>query len=191
MFRKGCKIKMGLDYTAGCINFRDVGEYVNWLADKKILPVNKLFRGGKTDFVKDSNEIGSPKTIINLRQGQDQVDFGVTYHHFPLANKVEKYHTEQQEVRKWLNSIVKLFEQEDLQYPVLIHCLSGKDRTGIAVAALLLIAGVSPEIIVQEYLLSEGAVSEALIHAALQGMSQPGYFNRVNTASIRSNLLHG
>jgi protein-tyrosine phosphatase len=180
---------MGLDYTAGCVNFRDVGEFVNWLSGEKILSVHKLLRGGKTDFVKDGQEIGSPQTIINLRQGHDHHDFGASYCHFPLENKVEKYHTDQKEVRLWLNNIVKLFENEDLPYPVLIHCLSGKDRTGIVTAALLLIIGVSQDIIVQEYLLSEGEVQEELIRIALKGMSQTNYFNRVDRQKVKLNLL--
>ena len=178
-----------LDYTAGCVNFRDVGEFVNWLANETILPVNKLFRGGTTDFLRSALEIGHPGTIINLRQVPDRNNFGITCLHFPLENKVEKYHTERKEVRRWLNEIIRCFERKDLQYPVLIHCLSGKDRTGIVVAALLLIAGVPQAIIVQEYLLSEGAVSEGLIRTALQGMTQPGYFNRVDTSKVKSNLL--
>ncbi len=182
---------MGLDYTAGCVNFRDVGEFVNWLSNQQLLPVNKLLRGGKTDFVRDISEIGTPKTIINLRKGHDQNNFGVAYYHFPLENKIEKYHTEQKEVRRWLNGIVKLFEQEELAYPVLIHCLSGKDRTGIVVAALLMIAGISPEVIVQEYLISEGEVSEELILVALKGMSQHDYFNRVDVEKVKTNLLKG
>ncbi len=182
---------MRLDDTAGCVNFRDVGEFVNWLSGEKLLPLGKLLRGGTTDFVTDAREIGNPGTIINLRQGPDRNDFGIPCLHFPLANKVEKYHTERKEVRRWLNEIVKRFEQEDLRYPVLIHCLSGKDRTGIVVAALLLLAGVQPEIIVQEYLLSEGTVSEELMRTALRGMSQPGYFNRVDAGKVKTNLLRG
>ena len=52
---------MGLDYTSGCVNFRDTGEFVNWLANEKILPTHKLFRGGKTDFISDSQEIRQSK----------------------------------------------------------------------------------------------------------------------------------
>lgn len=36
--------------------------------------------------------------------------------------------------------------------PVLMHCAAGKDRTGIAVAALLLAAGVDPDAVVADYL---------------------------------------
>ena len=132
-------------------------------------------------------KLGNPKTIINLRKGHDLHNFGVNYYHFPLENKVEKYYTHQKEVRLWLNNIVKLFEKEDLKYPVLIHCLSGKDRTGIVIAALLLIVGVSKEIIIQEYLLSEGEVNQELIQIALEGMNQPKYFNRVDIQKIKTN----
>lgn len=35
--------------------------------------------------------------------------------------------------------------------PTLVHCTAGKDRTGIVVAALLLAAGVSPDVVVEDY----------------------------------------
>lgn len=40
------------------------------------------------------------------------------------------------------------------EYPVLINCTAGKDRTGVAVALLLELAGVSREAILQDYLRS-------------------------------------
>lgn len=181
---------MGLDYSAGCVNFRDVGEFVNWLAGAKVLPENKLLRGGKTDFVESLAEIGNPGTIINLRQGHDGKDFGIAYYHFPLENKVEKYYTEHKEVRNWLNGIIQFFEREDLKYPVLIHCLSGKDRTGIVIAAILLVLNIEPDIIMQEYLLSEGEVNEGLMQTAIRGiMSRKDYFHKVDLLKVRANLL--
>ena len=62
-----------------------------------------------------------------------------------MSNKIEKYDTRRKEVRRWLNQIVKEIENLDLKYPILIHCLSGKDRTGIVVAAVLLILDYSTE----------------------------------------------
>jgi protein-tyrosine phosphatase len=181
---------MGLDYSAGCVNFRDVGEFVNWLAGAKVLPGKKLLRGGKTDYVESLSEIGNPRTIINLRKGHDSKDFGIAYYHFPLENKIEKYHTEQKEVRNWLNGIMQLFERNDLQYPVLVHCLSGKDRTGIVIAAILLVLNVEPEIIKQEYLLSEGEVNEGLMQTAIRGIiSRSDYFHKVDLLKVRTNLL--
>jgi len=45
---------------------------------------------------------------------------------------------------------------------VLIHCLAGKDRTGIAVALLLSLVGVSDAEIAADYALSEGSLAAEL-----------------------------
>lgn len=44
--------------------------------------------------------------------------------------------------------------------PLLIHCAAGKDRTGIAVAALLLAADVDPGAVVADYLATADNMSE-------------------------------
>jgi len=38
--------------------------------------------------------------------------------------------------------------------PVLYHCVSGKDRTGVLIALLLLILGVPEELVISDYTLS-------------------------------------
>jgi protein-tyrosine phosphatase len=43
----------------------------------------------------------------------------------------------------------------------LVHCTTGKDRTGWAVAALLLFLGVRADVVMHEYLLSDAAVRAA------------------------------
>lgn len=179
-----------MDYTEGCVNFRDVGIFVNLIADETLLPENRLLRGGKIDFVTEGSAIGCPGTIINLRGSGDAHLFGADEYHFPLANSYEKYDTSQPEVRKWLNAIVGIFESEDLRYPALVHCLSGKDRTGIVIAALLRTLDIPEPIIVEEYLLSDGEVSEARIRQALTGIGEPKqYFRRVDLDRVRRNLL--
>lgn len=180
---------MGLDYTDGCVNFRDVAEFINLIKGEKLLNENLLFRGGSIDYVHQLNEIGNAKSIINLRNGIDPELFQIDYLHFPMANKVEKYDTSQKEVRVWLNGIIKTFENSNLKLPVLVHCLSGKDRTGIVVAAILLIIGIEKEIIIEEYLLSDGEVKLEWIQLALNGMQNiDSYFNRVDLKKIRKNL---
>lgn len=181
---------MSLNYTDGCVNFRDVGEFLTLITGQGILPPNRILRGGKTDYVESAADIGNPKSIINLRKGHDVELFGADYYHFPIANKIEKYHTEQKEVRRWLNDIMKLFEGNELAYPVLIHCLSGKDRTGIVVAAILLILGVDQQAITEEYLLSDGEVHEDLFQIALDGMANVDeYFRWVDLDVVRRNIL--
>lgn len=180
---------MGLDYTSGCVNYRDVGEFINWLSGEELLPEKRILRGGSTDYVKDLKEIGNPKTIINLRKGPDIKTFGIDHLHFPISNQYEKYHTEQKEVRLWLNMIIKSFEREEIRFPILFHCLSGKDRTGIVIAALLLILGISEELIIKEYLLSEGDVKEERIRIAIDGIkSNPDYFNRLDIEKVKERL---
>lgn len=182
---------MGLDYTDGCVNFRDFGGYVNIIVGKKVLPEGCLLRGGSIDYIESLEDIGNAQTIINLRNGRDPMDFDVSYWHFPMVNKVEKYNTELKEVRVWLNEILKVFEDETITYPVLIHCLSGKDRTGIVVAALLLILGIDETVIEEEYLLSEGHVHLDWIQMAIQGMQNTAdYFNRIDLAKIRNNIAN-
>lgn len=50
--------------------------------------------------------------------------------------------------------------------PILIHCTAGKDRTGIAIALLLLVLGVPEETVVADYALSNLAYDAILAAAA-------------------------
>lgn len=180
---------MGLDYTDGCVNFRDVGEFLELVAGKDIFPKNMLLRGGSTEYVEDAKEIGSPKTILNLRNGDDYNLFEADYYHFPMSNKIEKYDTSQKEVRQWLNNIVRVFENPYLKFPVFVHCLSGKDRTGIVIAALLLIMGVREEYIIEEYLLSDGEVKRERIELSLNGIRDlDKFFKNTDLVAVRKNL---
>lgn len=63
-----------------------------------------------------------------------------TYREIPLAM-----------ARHW-PLISQTLQQEE--FPVLINCTAGKDRTGVAIALLLELAGVPREIILQDYLRS-------------------------------------
>lgn len=56
--------------------------------------------------------------------------------------------------------------------PVLIHCAAGKDRTGVAVALVLSVAGVSPEDIALEY--GRQAERVALVMEQLRSMKSYG-----------------
>lgn len=179
-----------LDYSKGCVNFRDVGEYVNLLAGTKLLPTSRLFRGGKLEFVEKIEDIGSPQTIINLRKGADLKCFDADYFQVAVSNAMEKYDTQNKDVRRWLNDVIKLLENKDLKYPILFHCTSGKDRTGIVVAGILLILQIPTKYIVEEYLLSDGGVNQKWILQAINGFSDPvKYFHKVDLGKVRKNIL--
>ena len=56
--------------------------------------------------------------------------------------------------------------------PVLVHCVAGKDRTGLVVALIQAAIGVTPESIVAEYALSDAPTQRrraAMISAPLVG----------------------
>lgn len=180
---------MTLDYTDGCVNFRDVGEFINLILGKELFLKGKLLRGGSIDYIQDLSEIGNPKSVFNLRNGHDSELNDVDYYHFPMSNKIEKYDTSQKEVKVWLNEILSQFESDEFKYPVFIHCLSGKDRTGIVVAMILLILEVDLNIIIEEYLLGDGEVKKELIEMSLSGIEDvEKYFNRIDLIKAKENL---
>lgn len=182
---------MGLDHSRGCVNFRDVGECLNLLAGDVLLPPGRLLRGGKLEIVRAAAEIGSPGTIVNLRNGPDPADkrFGAEYRHFPTSNDLDKYRTAESSVRRWLTSVVAFTAAEAARVPILFHCTSGKDRTGVVVAALLSILGIPRALIVEEYLWSRGEVRRSWIEEALDGIGEPTeYFRRINLEMLRRKL---
>lgn len=184
-------MKVNLDYTdpQRVVNFRDVGEFINLIANRQLLPVNKLYRGGTIKYIQDVSVIESPKTIFCLQKGPDPNLSGSINFHFPISNDYEKYHTNTPEVRMWLRNIVKTIEA-GIEYPLYVHCLSGKDRTGIVVACLLKILEISEEHILQEYYLSLGTDNNFLIKSSLDGFRDiRNYFSGINLDTVKNSLF--
>jgi protein-tyrosine phosphatase len=180
---------MGFDCTSGCVNLRDVGEVLNLLADRTVMPERRILRGGTIDGV-DSLEIGSPGTIVSVRKGADSPRFPVEYVHAPISNEFEKYETGTREVREWLRRALEVLERDATKYPVLFHCTSGKDRSAVVIAALLRVLEIPRELIVEEYLWSEGRVERQWIEEALDGIGDPErYLDRLDLGAIRRNVL--
>ena len=105
-----------------------------------------------------------------------------------LSNK--KHDIPTPEVKKWLNNILVVIEN-GIDFPLYIHCFSGKNRTGVVVATLISILEIPKETIIQEYLLSNGDVSRELIDMALNGI-QPieSTFRHIHLKNIRKFLLY-
>lgn len=181
---------MGLDYwnPKQVVNFRDIGEFVNLISEKEMLPVKRIYRGGTVRYINSASVIENPKTVFNLQKGEDPGFPDIDVYHFPISNDYEKYETAVPEVRAWLRSVVRTVEQ-GIRYPLYIHCHSGKDRTGVAVAALLLILGIPEPVIIEEYLLSEGEVCETRIRTAIEGMRDLNrYFDGTDLETVRKYL---
>lgn len=177
-------------------NFRDVGEFVNYFAEAKLMQENRLFRGGKIEPVEFLSQIGNPRTIINLRNSPDPADRfpGVRFIDQSITNSLEKYNTRLPDVRQWLNRVLSALAAPDIAFPVYIHCASGRDRTGVAVASLLTLLGIPESIIIEEFFLSftiqEQNTAKTLITQSLQGLKgNKNYFNRVDTEWLKKNYL--
>jgi protein-tyrosine phosphatase len=83
--------------------------------------------------------------------------------HLSLAGELDR-----QVLEQWICDRYRLFPTEELDeyrryvhrlldgihFPLLVHCASGKDRTGFAVASTLMALGVAREVILEDYLLS-------------------------------------
>ena len=92
-------------------------------------------------------------------------------------------------MRRWLNNVLRCIAEDVQRWPVLLHCTSGKDRTGVAVAVLLTALGVDANIVIEEYLLSDGEAQRAWTQQALHGIGQPArYFARVDLALLRARV---
>ncbi len=175
--------------TSGPPNYRDVGEAISlWVEPSPILP-GKLYRGGKFDTLTTAAELGNPRTILNLRQGPDPKHLqGVAYVHAPAANDVENYDTTLREVRGWLTKAVGVLSHPNTAWPVYVHCTSGRDRTGLVVATALTLVGIPRDVIVEEFLLSEGA-ERSLIQGALDGLPASQIGASVDVRRLRIALL--
>jgi len=172
-------------------NLRDVGLSLRRLLGddvrRDVLPFGRLLRCGAIDGC-TFNELRRAMTIVNLRMGEDDniheslVANNVTLFHEPAANSLDKYNTADKDVQTWIQTVVAVFAREDVSFPILVHCRSGKDRTGVIVAALLLLLEVPQRFVVKEFLLSSGA-AEKNICLAIQGFEKAG--------GIRAYLSHG
>lgn len=150
-------------------NFRDVGESLFYLSEEECFPIEMLYRGGRLNSVVDHGEINNIPTIINLRSGSDSKLFDCNYIHIPAEDSIENYNTSNGKIRQWVNRVLARICEDDVQLPIFIHCTSGKDRTGVITAAILKVCGIPDELIVKEYLLSDGVDEAAPIRTALKG----------------------
>ena len=170
----------------GCVNFRDLGGYA--AAGGRKVRWGKLFRSdalqGLTpvDVAKAVDQLGIA-TVVDLRNS-DEADrdglsplTGLAYHHFPLLERrgipplretddsVERL----SEVYQWIlaNSGTLLAQTINAlahagDNASVFHCSAGKDRTGIISALVLGTLGVSPNVVMADYLLTNQVIDGIL-----------------------------
>lgn len=161
----------------GTINLRELGGYRTY--DQRETKWGVLLRSGNIDQVPPASQQAlidyGVNTIIDLRDKREQsaspnvfVEHG-TYYHLPLMGDEDDGLRQQMENAPDLSSIyilalehrkpqIRRIIEQIANKPsgcAIIHCVSGKDRTGQIVALVLGTVGVEEETIIEDYALTE------------------------------------
>jgi protein-tyrosine phosphatase len=174
---------------AGAYNFRDLGRYPT--TDGRMTAWGKLFRsdtlqeltGADLDVLRRIGLAG----VIDLRTAAEVersgrgllADEPVRYLHASVLqdeggesqaapsgdDPSERYLWYLDAGRQALVAALDMVADPD-SYPLVFHCAAGKDRTGVLAALVLDILGVRPEVIVEDYVLTETRID--LIRARLR-----------------------
>jgi protein-tyrosine phosphatase len=196
----------------GVSNARDLGGWT--LQDGSKIPYGRVFRSGKLSEAtpEDLAKIKSLgiHTSIDLRSqpevkvgGQDPVGAqglsSTVSAPMLIVPSAVGYRNLVADQKPAIATAFKALA-DPADYPVIIHCSAGKDRTGIVSALLLELLGVPRKQVVSEYMLSasSGAVNEKWINAALDEVDAQGGIQKYMTgigispsmqAAIKKNVL--
>ncbi|MFI6297911.1 tyrosine-protein phosphatase [Nonomuraea sp. NPDC050790] len=160
-------------------NFRDVGGYV--AHDGRSVRWQRLYRADSLSWLAgpdlDTFRALKVRTVIDLRhpseverRGRVPEAEGLRYHNLPVEGRkwdldtfdpstgverflADRYLEVSEDGVPLLRSAIETIADAD-NAPVVIHCAAGKDRTGILIALVLSLAGVSPTDIVADYALT-------------------------------------
>jgi len=172
-------------------NFRDLGGYRT--ADGNTVVWQRLYRSDDLGRLRDEDyerftSLGI-RTVVDLRRPNEVADLGripeldgVTYHHVHMAHPpwpsqrfadtaertafvIERYREMSLAGGAAIGEALRLISDEDFA-PLVVHCIAGKDRTGIVAALTLSLLGVDDETIADDYALSEEAEPQAWAYYA-------------------------
>lgn len=203
----------------GAYNVRDVGGYST--CDGRFTRPNTLFRADSLHALtindqETLNELGI-RTIIDLRRPHEierfpnmlaQSEF-INYLNIPFYHGWRELFSEEKRPRSLAELYIAILDNchdtiwqvltavaEPANYPLIVHCQVGKDRTGLLIALLLWSANVPEHIIVADY-----ALSNSYLQPVLNGYRQKAvqygygqkYFDHILKSppdAMRQTLLH-
>lgn len=181
------------DHT-NLFNFRDLGGYA--VPDGRTVRWRRLFRSDSLSRIDPADAASftslGVRTVIDLRRpreidrdGRVHAFDGLMYHHInPMHAEWQEAtdHDEPDDARWLANRYLDLAEQgrdaivaaveviaEPGNAPVVVHCVAGKDRTGVVSAVTLGALGVPDEVIAEDYALTSAATERSL--AYLRGLN--------------------
>ncbi len=156
----------------GVTNLRDVGGWKT--IDGKRIKQGKIFRSGRLnengeetvtvteDGIRVLTEDLGIKTELDLREGEvrtaSALGDSVSYVNIPIPGTITT------QLRKHDDSVKRIFEllTDEANYPILIHCSVGTDRTGLVTFILNGLLGVSEDDLYTDYAFSNFAKIGAL-----------------------------
>lgn len=164
-------------------NFRDVGGYAG--EQGRTVRWRRLFRSDSLHALDDADTEAftalGVRTVVDLRRPFEverhgrvpQLD-GLDYRHYTIEHLDwdEVEHTPDIEHARWLADRYLNFAEDGRvgladtlrviadpqRAPVVVHCMAGKDRTGVVVALTLALLGVSDDDIAEDYALTTPAI---------------------------------
>lgn len=152
----------------GITNARDVGGYK--INDNKYSNQGLIYRSGRfnenetttnlitEDGIKEMVEVLKIKSELDLRRVSDNENGGITVS--PLGEAVNYYSIPMQTKGDYLKLNVDVLKDvfavlgDESNYPVVIHCSIGTDRTGLICFLINALLGVSEEDLYKDYLFS-------------------------------------
>ena len=167
------------------VNFRDVGGYQT--ADGRTVRWGQLYRAGSLADLTDEDVAALAalglrlacdlRSADELARHADRLPPGATHAHRPIIGEVGRlrrvvtFYRKRHRVQELLEEVYRVMLDQNgpvfagvlrlaadpANRPLVIHCTAGKDRTGLAVALLLLTLGVPEETVVADYTLSNHA----------------------------------
>lgn len=183
---------------ASTFNFRDVGGYP--AADGRIVAWRRLFRADSLHRLDDGDREAfaalGVRTVVDLRRPRE-VDRdgrvhdydGLDYRHIYLEHQdwdeieydertgadrflADRYLELAEQARDGIGAALATVADPDAA-PVVVHCVAGKDRTGVVCALTLSLLGVSDEDIAADYELSTAASRRFTDWVRVQYPDQP------------------
>jgi protein-tyrosine phosphatase len=170
----------------GAPNFRDIGGYP--AADGRHVRWNRVYRSSELTKLTqaDAQRVAAIQfaAVIDLRSDEERKRFPSVWVLSPpdvyqspkitLASVMQTSLVHAQTPEGARRDMITLYTEMPDNYrdeysamfrrvaagelPVLVHCTAGKDRTGVAIALLLTALGVSQDVVVSDYELSEKLV---------------------------------
>lgn len=160
----GRRVRSGVVYRSGVMDLLDDADVsrLRSLGIKTIIDVrstgevearpNRLPAGVTTHHIPVHDVSAAPRSIIERIAEGDTEGMGA-----PMLLKGNRaFATHHIEV---FQRVVPMLADPD-NWPIVVHCTAGKDRTGFSIAALLWVLGVEHEAVVADYVRSNDALDE-------------------------------